>query len=88
MTWGDLSTTIRLLQLERLDTHWLLAGATKSRLATWSAIPDYYGIEFLLQCGKCFDSDGNSGPSTPAHRPTADPLRAAELLKSKTTEST
>ena len=53
-----------------------------------SAIPDYYGIEMIWQCAKCFAADGNSGPSTPEDQPTAGAHRAVGLLKNKTTEST
>ena len=87
-TWGELSNLIRLLQLDHFDAPGLLAGATKPRVASWSTTPEFYGIDLLRQCVKCFTSDGNSGPSLLANNPTADALSAAALLKNKTVEPT
>ena len=87
MTWGELSNMIRLIQLGRFDTPGLLAGATKPRVAFWSTTPEFYGIELLWRCAKCFTADGNSGPSLPANRPTADALCVSALLKNETIES-
>ena len=87
-TWGELSNLILLLQLGRFDTPGLLAGATKPRVAAWSTTPEFYGIELLWQCARCFTADVNSGPSLPANNPTTDALSVAELLKNNTIEST
>ena len=83
MTWGELSNMIRLIQLGRFDTPGLLAGATKPRVAFWSTTPEFYGIELLWRCAKCFTADGNSGPSLPVNNPTADAPCVVALLKTR-----
>ena len=86
-TWGELPNMIRLLQLGHFDTPGLLAGATKPRVAAWSGTPEFYGIELIRQCARCFTADANSGPSLPENNPTFDAIRAAGLLKNKTVEA-
>ena len=68
---GPTHCAIRL-QLGNFDTPWILEGATKIRVATWSPTQPLRGVELLWRFAKWSAAVGNSGPSQPVTNPVND----------------